>query len=134
MVEFALIAPIFLAIFIAVFDVARLMAVYVSLQNAAAEGARTGAVANATNAQIISAAQALILPIASGVASTVPTICPSSVNGSASCPPLGTVTRSSGGALTVSLSYTFHFVPMPVLTVIWPNGIVLNTYAVAAIG
>jgi Flp pilus assembly protein TadG len=56
-VEFALVAPIFFVIFFGIFEVGRLMAVWISLTQGAAEAARVGAIATKSQGQIIGAAQ-----------------------------------------------------------------------------
>lgn len=130
-VEVALALPLALLVFVGVFEGARLAAVYVGMVNAAREGARAGSVSGATNAQITTAVQNTIVAFGDGLSTITPTICPNTVGGTATCSPLGPVTRSSGGALTVTVSYNFQFLPQ--LAPYIP-AISLTTTAVGTIG
>ncbi|MCX6022318.1 MAG: pilus assembly protein [Chloroflexi bacterium] len=131
-VEMALMLPIFLTMIYGVIEGSRMAAVYVSLINATREGARVGSKPTATNAEITTAVQQNVLSFGSGLSTITPTICPSSPSMTATCAPLGSVTRSSGGALTVAVTYTFSFLP-PISSVL-PVGIDLDASAVAFIG
>lgn len=129
-VELALIAMVLMTLLVGVIEFSRIAAVYVSVLNGAREGARAGAIPNATNTTIQNAVNATVLAFGNTVTTTV---CPNTVAGSATCAPVsGSITRSSGGTLVVTVSCPFTFFP-PISAVV-PSGFTLTSTAVAQIG
>ncbi len=108
-VEFALVAPIFLLMLVAVVDFGRALRYGIALNDAAFQGARVGANATATAASIRTTVRA-DLPSEVIVPDADITINPAN--------------RSAGSTVTVTVRWTFPPI-MPATRVFAPSGIVM---------
>jgi Flp pilus assembly protein TadG len=102
MVEFALVAPIFLTGLLGVFEMGRLMMEYTSMANAARESARTAAIATYQPTYVTG--QALRFAIVAGPTPAV--VATVTRNGTPVAG--GLSSRASGDSVTISLSHTFQ--------------------------
>jgi Flp pilus assembly protein TadG len=100
MVEFALVAPIFLTVLFGIFEIGRLMIEYTSIANAAREGARLGVIATIQPTYI--AGEARRFTIAVGATPVVTMI----VRRNGTPIPI-TTPRTTGDSVDVSVSHTF---------------------------
>lgn len=111
MVEFALIASLFIMILLVVFDFGRAIYIYSSVHNAAREGARYGIIHPGDTAGISTAA----LRLTTGLDAAQVTVTPS---------------FPSSDTIQVTVSYTFHTVtPLLGLLTGGPGGINLSSSA-----
>jgi len=102
MVEFALVAPIFLTGLLGVFEMGRLMMEYTSIANAARESARSAAIATYEPTYVTG--QALKFSLVAGATPVVV----GTVTRSGTPVPGGLGSRSSGDSVTISVSHTFQ--------------------------
>ena len=106
-VEFALVAPIFLFVLLGIFEMGRLMIEYTSIANAAREGARLGAIASNPPTVIMGEAQRFTIAVGATPVVTVV------VKRGGTPVPSGTP-RTTGDTVDVTVSHTFQ--PMGYLT------------------
>lgn len=111
LVEFAIVLPLILLIVLGIVQFGMLLSSYLSLTNAAREGARAGVIGG-TNYDIIET-----------VKNTLPTLNPDKMT-IVSTPSEGY--RVSGGTLTVSIDYNYEFT-VPIISSLFNNNIVLKT-------
>jgi Flp pilus assembly protein TadG len=140
-VEFALVAPALFAVFLGVFEMGRLFAIYIALQQGAQEAARVGSITTATQAQIIQRAKDQTTLIGPGLSdcsnnAITASACTSLAGGGivVSCHgdtdgAISGCTRVSGEYLRVEMTYPFQPVPL-----VYPFGtITLKSWAQARV-
>ena len=111
LVEFAIVLPLILLIVLGIVQFGMLLNSYLSLTNAAREGARTGVIGG-NNYDIIET-----------IINTSPTLNPSKMT---IVPSPAEGYRVSGGTLTVSIDYNYEFT-VPIISSLFNNNIVLKT-------
>jgi Flp pilus assembly protein TadG len=93
LVEFALVAPALFMVFLGIFEIGRLFAIYIALQQGAQEAARIGSLPSSTQAQIVQQARNQTPLIGAGLQD-----CSDNAITASAC------TSPSGGALVISCS------------------------------
>jgi Flp pilus assembly protein TadG len=109
LVEFALTLPLLVLIVMGVFDLGRAIYANTVLANAASEGARTGVIATKTDADISNAVKSTAVGLATTDSPLHISISPSP-------------TRTSGGTVTVMLTYTFTAITPLIGNIFGPTG------------
>ena len=141
-IEFAFIAPLLFVIFLGIFELGRLMAVWISVQHGAQEAARVASIATKSQAEIVAAAQNQTALVGAGLRDCSGHTITSS-NCTTSLPAGGVVVScsqdsdgDSGGCPRKSNEYvrveiTYPYYPVPV---VYPFGsIQLNGWAQARV-
>jgi Flp pilus assembly protein TadG len=111
LIEFSIIIPVLLLLLLGIAELSMVLNSYLSIENAAREGARIGVV-NASDTDI-----------KNRILNTTPTINSNNLN--IQITPSEN-DRSSGDNLTISITYNYHTIT-PLISALFQNGILLKT-------
>lgn len=121
--EFAVLAPVLILLLVAALDIGRAYNAYVSLTNAAREGASYGALNDPQGATYLADVKNHAVAEAGSI-----TISPGNVT--VACTPSPCSTAHNGDQIRVTISYNFQFVTTEVLGL---GNLTMSNYAVMAI-
>lgn len=111
LVEFSIIIPLLLLLLLGIAELSMILNSYLSIENAAREGARIGVIGSSDNA------------IKNRIINTTPSLNSNNLN--IQITP-SEDSRSSGDNLTITITYNYHTIT-PLIGALFKNGILLKT-------